>query len=47
MSKRTVLPAGSTGRPASHRVAGYLSGLRMTAADHTLPLIIEPHPPAR
>jgi hypothetical protein len=45
--KRTALPAGSADRPASHRVAGDLSDLRVTAADHTLRLIIEPHPPAR
>ena len=45
--KRTALPAGSADRPASHRVTGDLSDLRVTAADHTLRLIIEPHPPAR
>ncbi|HEX3447675.1 MAG TPA: hypothetical protein VHS97_05450 [Isosphaeraceae bacterium] len=46
-TKRTALPADSPDRPASHRVAGDPSDLRVTAADHTLRLIIEPHPPAR
>jgi hypothetical protein len=41
---RTALPSGGAGRPASHRVAGYLSGLRVTVADHALRLILEPHP---
>ena len=45
--QRTALPAGSADRPASQRVAGDPSDLRVTAADHTLRLIIEPHPPAR
>src|SRR5262249_22926023 len=35
------------GRPASFRVPGYLSDLRVTAADQTLRFIIERDPPAR
>src|SRR5262249_5270080 len=39
LCKRTVLPAGSAGRPGSRRGAGYLSDLRVTTADHSLRLV--------
>jgi hypothetical protein len=45
--QRTALPGGSADRPATLRVAGDLSDVRVTAAGYTLRLIIEAHPPAR